>query len=168
MIGLLALSLFPGAMVCSAVMDLFTMTISNRIALALVGGFFVLAAFSGLPPAVIAVHLAVGLSALGVTFALFALGWIGGGDAKLFAATALWLGWSPHLFEYVLIASVLGGLLTIAILAIRQLPLPLFLARLGWIDRLHAPTSGVPYGIALAGAGLLVYPDTFWMASLAG
>jgi prepilin peptidase CpaA len=166
MTGLLALSLFPAGMVCSAVMDLFTMTISNRIALALVAGFFVLAALAGLPATAVAMHVGVGLAMLVVAFVLFAQGWIGGGDAKLFAATALWLGWSPHLFQYMLAASLLGGMLTVALLSIRKLPLPLCLARQEWIGRLHAPTSGVPYGIALAGAGLLVYPDTFWMASL--
>ena len=167
MTGLFAISLFPAAMVCAAVMDLFTMTISNRIALALVGSFLVLAVLFDLPTATWAAHIGAGLAMLVVAFVLFVFGWIGGGDAKLFAATALWLGWSPHLLQYVLISSMCGGVLTIGLLMMRQLPLPLCLARQEWISRLHAPSSGVPYGVALASAGLLVYPETFWMASLA-
>ena len=48
---------------------------------------------------------------LAVTFVFFALGWIGGGDAKLAAATALWLGFD-HLLKYLLYASLFGGVLT--------------------------------------------------------
>jgi prepilin peptidase CpaA len=33
---------------------------------------------------------------------------------------------------------------------------------------LHEPNGGVPYGIALAAAALIVYPNTMWMQSLAG
>jgi prepilin peptidase CpaA len=36
----------------------------------------------------------------------------------------------------------------------------------GWLTRLHSEKEGVPYGIALAAAGLLVYPDTVFMAGL--
>jgi prepilin peptidase CpaA len=46
------------------------------------------------------------------------------------------------------------------ILALRRYPLPSWLSRQTWIDRLHNPKSGVPYGIALATAALLVYPET--------
>jgi prepilin peptidase CpaA len=46
------------------------------------------------------------------------------------------------------------------ILAIRRWPLPDVLQRIKWIDRLHDHKQGVPYGIALAAAGLLVYPNT--------
>ena len=57
-------------------------------------------------------------------------------------------------------AALLGGGLTLLILAVRRYPLPASLARIKWIDRLHDTHSGVPYGIALAIAGLLVYPET--------
>jgi prepilin peptidase CpaA len=32
-----------------------------------------------------------------------------------------------------------------------------------WAERLHQSDAGVPYGIALAAAALLIYPDTAWM-----
>ena len=64
-------------------------------------------------------------------------------------------------------ASLFGGVLTLAILQFRKLPLPAFLARQQWITRLHEPDGGVPYGIALAAAALLVYPKTGWMPASA-
>ena len=96
---------------------------------------------------------------LAVAFAFFAFGWIGGGDAKLVAATALWLG-SGLMLPYLVYAALLGGALTLMILALRRYPLPPGCSGQRWIDRLHDSKSGVPYGIALAIAGLLVYPET--------
>jgi prepilin peptidase CpaA len=57
----------------------------------------------------------------------------------------------------------LGGGLTLLIVQFRALPLPQILAGQDWLDRLHRPDSGVPYGIALAAAALIVYPQTEWM-----
>ena len=62
-----------------------------------------------------------------VAFVFFARGWIGGGDAKLAAATALWLGFD-HLLAYLLYASLFGGLLTLVLLQVRTMPLPSLLA----------------------------------------
>ncbi len=93
-------------------------------------------------------------------------GWVGGGDAKLAAATALWLGWD-HVLDYGLAASVIGGLLTLALLQARRWPLPQWAFRQEWIARLHDQATGIPYGIALAIAGLLVYPDTaVWLHAI--
>ena len=97
-----------------------------------------------------------------LAFGCFARGWIGGGDAKLAAATALWLGFD-HLLPYFIYASLLGGALTLALLQFRLAPLPTWLARAQWAQRLHGQDAGVPYGIALAAAALAVYPDTPWM-----
>jgi prepilin peptidase CpaA len=99
---------------------------------------------------------------LAVGFAFFSRGWIGGGDAKLAAATALWLGFD-HLLAYLLWASIFGGVLTILILQFRLFPLPPQLSRHGWVERLHSKDAGVPYGIALAIAALFIYPYTAWM-----
>ena len=100
-----------------------------------------------------------------VAFTCFACGWIGGGDAKLAAATALWLGFG-HLFDYLVYASLLGGALTLLIVQFRHLPLPHMLIGREWAERLHRQGGGVPYGIALAVAALLVYPQTEWMTAL--
>ena len=110
-------------------------------------------------------HIGAGAAVLVVTFTFFARGWIGGGDAKLAAATALWLGFD-QLMNYLLYASLFGGVLTLFVIRFRVMPLPAALAGQDWVKRLHRADAGVPYGIALAASALLVYPDTFWMQAL--
>jgi prepilin peptidase CpaA len=149
-------------MAFAASSDLLTMTISNRVSLALIAGFGIMAAIIGMSPTDIGLHFAAAATVLTIAFICFARGWIGGGDAKLASATALWLGF-PHLIEYLLAASIFGGVLTLLIIGFRRLPLPPFLASQTWLDRLHRPDAGVPYGIALALAALVVYPHTVWM-----
>jgi prepilin peptidase CpaA len=160
----IALLLFPGLMAFAASSDLLTMTISNRVTLALFAGFFVLALVSGMNQHQLLSHIGAGFTVLVVTFVFFARGWIGGGDAKLAAVTALWFGFD-QLLEYALYASLLGGVLTLAMIRFRLLPLPQILARQEWLKRLHQLDAGVPYGIALAAAALLIYPETPWMKS---
>ena len=161
------LGVFPVLMAYAAASDLLTMTIPNRLTLALVAGFAVLAVISGLAAQTILLHVLAGGVVLAVTFALFAFGWIGGGDAKLAAATALWFGFTP-LVDYLFIAAVGGGLLTLVILALRFFPLPRFALGWTWLSRMHDRNAGVPYGIALAAAALLVYPQSeIWTAILA-
>jgi prepilin peptidase CpaA len=156
------LLLFPALMAFAASSDLLTMTISNRLSLALAAGFFLLTVIVGMSLPEIAMHLAAGAVVLCVAFCMFAQGWIGGGDAKLAAATALWFGFG-YLLDYLIYASLFGGALTLLILQFRNLPLPETLARRTWITRLHETGAGVPYGIALAAAALAVYPKTGWM-----
>lgn len=164
---ILILTVFPGAMALAAVTDLFTMTVPNRLSLVLAVGFFVVAPLLGLSWEAIGLHVLTALIALAAAFAMFAAGWIGGGDAKFFAATTLWLG-SAYLLDFAIYAAIMGGALTLAILALRGLPLPAVLTSQGWLMRLHDPKEGVPYAIALAAAGLLVYPHTPFMAALGG
>ena len=165
MVDAIRLLLFPALMAFAASSDLLTMTISNRVSLILAGSFFVLAVWSGMPLPTIGMHVAAGLTVLVVTFIFFARGWIGGGDAKLAAATALWLGFE-QLLNYLTIASLLGGVLTLMIMRFRLMPLPALLANHEWAKRLHRMDAGVPYGIALAVAALWVYADTPFMKSL--
>jgi len=161
----LRLTLFPAMMAFAASSDLLTMTISNRVSLILALGFFALAPVSGMSGADMLMHLAAGGTVLVAGFFCFARGWMGGGDAKLAAATALWLGFD-HLFDYLIYASLFGGALTLLLLQFRMLPLPRLLAGQEWAARLHEKDCGVPYGIALAAAALCVYPDTTFMKSI--
>jgi len=156
------LALFPALMAFAASSDLLTMTISNRLSLALAGGFFLLTIVTGMSLPAIGMHLAAAALVLVISFGFFAMGWIGGGDAKLAAATALWFGFD-YLLDYLVYASLFGGVLTILLIQFRRLPLPGPLARQAWILRLHEAGGGVPYGIALAAAALAVYPKTGWM-----
>lgn len=153
------IGIFCLAMIFAGLRDLTTMTIPNWLTLVLVVAFFAAAVMSSMPLRDIAQHTAVGLLCLLVGMAFFAKGWIGGGDAKLMAAVALWVGWAQAL-PYFVVASLLGGALTLAILSYRTLPLPAFVVRCDWAMRLHDRAEGVPYGMALALAGLLILPDT--------
>jgi len=158
------LTLFPAMMAFAASSDLFTMTIANRVSLILIVGFAVLAVMTGMSATDMLLHAGAAAAVLAVVFVFFACGWIGGGDAKLAAATALWLGF-VHLADYLVYASLLGGALTVLIIQFRTIPLPRLLAGRDWAERLHRGDAGVPYGIALAVAALLVYPHTEWMTA---
>ena len=159
------LMLFPALMAFAAASDLFTMTISNRISLALVGGFVMLALFGGMGMHDFLMHLGAGAAVLVVAFACFAMGWVGGGDAKIAAGVALWFGFD-HLLNYLVYASLFGGALTLLLLFVRQWPLPAFLTGQAWLLRLHDRQSGIPYGIALAIGALMVYPETEWIKAI--
>ena len=161
----ITLLIFPATMAFAASSDLLTMTISNRVTLILLVGFALLVYVTGMPQSEVLLHVGAGLLVLTITFVFFARGWIGGGDAKLAAVTALWFGFE-HLLEYALYASILGGALTLAMIRFRLLPLPTVLSRQEWLKRLHKLDGGVPYGIALAAAALLIYPETPWMKAL--
>jgi prepilin peptidase CpaA len=161
-VDLVRLTLFPTLMAFAASSDLLTMTISNRVSIVLVAGFFALAAMSGMAMAEVLSHVGAGAVVLVVSFGFFARGWIGGGDAKLAAATAIWFGFG-YLMNYLVYASLLGGALTFLLIEFRLVPLPGLLAGQFWAQRLHRQGGDIPYGIALAGAALMVYPDTPWM-----
>lgn len=167
MLATLALFIFPVLMAYAASSDLLTMRIANWLVALVVLSYLGLALVLGLPWDQIGWAAVAAVIVLVIAFAFFAFGWIGGGDAKLVAATALWLGTSLML-QYLIYAALLGGALTLIILSIRRYPMPDWLLRHKWFDRLHDPKSGVPYGIALAIAGILVYPNTAIFAALAG
>ena len=153
------LLVFPIAMIYAAAMDFFTMTIPNRISLALVAGFFAAALLGGLGWLEILQHVAAGAAVLAVAIVMFARGWIGGGDAKLMSATVLWFGFD-QLANYAVGVALLGGLLTMLILSYRNVIPPIFIAGRDWAERLHDKNAGVPYGVAIGGAALWVYPSS--------
>jgi prepilin peptidase CpaA len=162
---LLIITIFPACMVLAAAMDLTTMTVPNRIPLVLILGFVCLAPLVGLSLAEVSLQAAAATVALFIGFGMFAMGWIGGGDAKLFAATVLWLN-PEALMTYIFVSAIFGGVLTLLLLAYRSYPLPPSMMSQGWISRLHEPQEGVPYGIALAAGGLIAYSATPFMAAL--
>lgn len=164
-LDLARLLLFPALMAFAAASDLFTMTISNRVSLMLAAGFLALAVASGMGPTDILLHAGAGAVVLAVAFFCFAMGWIGGGDAKIAAAAGLWFGFA-HLMNYLLYASLFGGALTLLLVQFRQWPLPYALAGQAWLMRLHAKESGIPYGIALAIGALTIYPETDWVKAV--
>ncbi|MDZ4382620.1 MAG: prepilin peptidase [Parvibaculum sp.] len=164
--SMLLLAVFPLAMIFGALWDLTTMTIPNVLTVALAAMFAVLVPFVGMSLQEIGLHVAAGVLMLIAGMVFFAFGWIGGGDAKFVAATALWAGMSD-LLVYLVWASIFGGALTLLILFFRTVPLPLFMQRREWIARLHDRKAGIPYGVALALGGLMIFPQTVWFAAAA-
>ena len=156
---LLVLIVLPALLALAAGWDIASFTIPNFLQLALIGAFAVFVVATGMAPAAIAGHLLAGFLGLAIGFALFALGYIGGGDAKLFACVVLWLGFS-NLMDYAVVASIMGGALTLVILGLRQMPLPVVLTAQPWILRLHDAKGGIPYGVALAAGAFLILPQT--------
>lgn len=151
-----ALFIFPAAMALAASSDLLTMRISNKLVIALTVAFFIVALAISMPLEQLAMHVLCAFVVLAVAFGLFALRLIGGGDAKLAAATTLWLGFGTTL-PYLAYTALFGGVLTILILVLRGIPLHPVLGKLEWLARLHNKRSGIPYGIAMAVAGIMVY-----------
>jgi prepilin peptidase CpaA len=159
MLTTVALAVFPLLVLAAAFSDLLTMTIPNKISAALALSFLACALWAGLGPHQILLHLAGGLFVLALGFAAFSLGWMGGGDVKLAAAACVWFGFS-QLLDYLLLAAMAGGALTLAILFFRQIHLPAVALGWPWLARLHDNRTGIPYGIALAAAALLLFPES--------
>lgn len=160
------LVVFPALMIYAAASDIVSMTISNRLCLLLVIAFAVCAALLGLSWVQIGWHLAAGFVVLLLCFGLFAAGLIGGGDAKLAAATALWFGFGP-LLPYLVVTAVAGGVVAVAMYGLRAMPVPAMMKNWIVVQRLHSAEKCVPYGVALAIGALVVLPQTaIWRAAI--
>jgi prepilin peptidase CpaA len=165
MIEAIVLMLFPALMIYCAANDLVSMTIPNIVSIVAVCVFPALAMAAGLDLQTIGWHLLCGATVLAVTFALFAFGIFGGGDAKMTAAAAVWLGFD-QILAFSLGAAVLGGFLTLGLLSARAYPWPVLVMRVPWIARLTNEKEGIPYGVALGAAALILYPNTaIWHAA---
>ncbi len=148
-------------MIFATFYDLFTMTIPNKLTLALVVGFAILAPLAGMGWETMLWHVAIAAIALVIGFIFFSFGFMGGGDAKLIAASALWFG-TAFTLPYIFITGILGGVLTLAIVIGRHYPMPIWAMKIDWLMRLHNKKEKVPYGAALGPAALLVFIDTPW------
>lgn len=154
----LVLFVFPLLLILAAGWDITSYTIPNFLQIALVASFAAFVLATGMAPSSIATHLLSGFVGLAIGFTLFALGLIGGGDAKLFACVTLWLGFS-NLPEYALLSSILGGVLTVVLLGARRLPLPQALNGQSWLLKLHEAEGAIPYGVALSAGAFFILPQ---------
>jgi prepilin peptidase CpaA len=142
--------LLPALVLTAAMSDATTFRIPNWISLALIAAFPVAALAAGLPLSTLGLHLGVGAAALALGMAMFALRWMGGGDAKLFSAVALWMGW-PAVLTFLSAAAIAGGVLAALLLALRSAAVrPMVLTGPRWVARLAEPGEAVPYGVAIA------------------
>ncbi|KAA0700007.1 peptidase [Neorhizobium sp. P12A] len=151
--------IFPLCLSIAALSDLFTMTIPNRVSLILIASFLVIALLSGVPLQLIGMHFAGAAIVFAVCFALFAVNVMGGGDAKLLTAAALWFGYDPSLLIFLIYVAYIGGLVTIAIVLLRSQRQTINTMGLRIPDSLLIAKK-IPYGIAIGIAGFLAYPSS--------
>lgn len=155
MISQILILSFPLLLIIAGFRDLVSYTIPNWISLALAGAFLVALPFLGLGLGEIGVHFLVFAVALLVAMGMFALGWLGGGDAKLFAATSLWFGW-PGVAPFLIVTALFGGGLTLLLIMVRK-HVPARLVGV-WPNELFHQDADVPYGVAIALGALTVFP----------
>lgn len=153
MLALLAAALvlcFLALVLSAAFSDAVTFTIPNWISLTLLALFPVAGLAAGLSIPTLALHLALGFGALVVGAGMFAMRWVGGGDAKLIAAVLLWLG-LPAMPQFLIATAMTGGSLAITLLMLRSVHFRAVVA-LGprWVSRLADSNQGIPYGVAIA------------------
>lgn len=164
------LMVFPALVILGGVRDLVSYRIPNWISLALLAGFApaALAALAaGTPLSALGLNLAVGAAALAAGVAMWSLRWIGGGDAKLFAAAALWIGW-PAAGVYLAVTGLAGGALALLLLQLRSPILrPYALQGPAWFARLAEPGESVPYGVAIAVGALVAFPTSILVLAAA-
>ena len=154
------LTIFPTLVIIAALTDLVSFTIPNRISLGLLAVFVPATLLLGQPLPAIGVSLAVGVVALLVAMAMFAMGWIGGGDAKLFAVVCLWLGLAS-MPVFLMVTALAGGGLAVLLLNARSAWIrPHLNGAPAWLDRLTTPGADVPYGIAIAAGALAAFPQS--------
>ncbi|MFC3637992.1 prepilin peptidase [Camelimonas fluminis] len=149
------LAIFCILMATAALQDIVQMKISDIIPVALIAMF----AVTPLPEPVtwagagwrIAIALAIFFAFAGVNF--FNL--MAGGDVKLITAASLWFEPGYGTFTFVVLTTVCGGLLALAHIALRALPLPVALHRLAWIGAIQAGQNVIPYGVGIAIGGVV-------------
>ncbi len=148
---------FPLCLAIAAFSDLLTMTIPNRVSAILLATFIVVAPLAGLSLTAIGLHLLAGVAVFGVCFGLFAVNVMGGGDAKLLTASAVWFGLTPALVSYLMYVSIFGGVLTLILLALRSRATMIMASGLPVPNHLLTARK-VPYGIAIGFAAFVAYP----------
>jgi prepilin peptidase CpaA len=154
------LGVFALLVVIASMEDIVSYTIPNWISLSLALGFAPAAFLSGAATAPILEALGLGVGLLAVGMLLFSLKWMGGGDAKLLAATSLWLG-LPALAPFLVYTALAGGILAISLLALRSAWLrPLASTGPAWMERLATPGAAAPYGVAIAAGALAAFPHS--------
>ena len=145
---------FPAALLWAMASDLARFEIPNAVPLAIAAAFPAYGLLAGVGATDLLWHAATGFGALLVGAALFFGRAMGGGDAKLIAASALWIG-PADLPRFLIATALIGGALALALVLFRLLPEPSWAAEGGWLRRLHARRREAPYAVAIGGAGLV-------------
>ncbi len=162
MFNLILMSLFPFLVIAAAISDVFTMKIPNWLNLAIAALMVPAALIAGMSGHDLMWNGAAGAVMLAVGFALFATNCIGGGDAKLFAAASLWIGWD-QLLPFAVYTTVAGGGLAIVMKAWQMVRFEHEVRDATWLKQVIRADLDLPYGVAIAAGAMIAYPTTFWM-----
>jgi len=164
--ALIVTLVFAAPLLIAAYTDFWSMKIPNLVSLAMAAGFLLTLplTWQGLP--FLTEHLLVGATFFLAGFAMFAFGWLGGGDAKLMAGIALWLGWTDVL-NFIFMTTLFGAILGIfLIFGGRIMPVRLRTSEVGM--RLFQGGKDMPYGLALAAGALFIWPTSQIGSTLLG
>ena len=101
-------------------------------------------------------HIVGAVIVFGVTLAMFALKGLGAADSKLGTAFALWVG-VKGLFLFLFYMALFGGVLGVAALLLRKFKPFKTPSEGGWIARVQAGESKVPYGMAIVFGALVSF-----------
>ena len=154
--AILLVYLFPALVLVAALNDLLHYQIPNWIPISILVIFFPISYGIGWPLSDIGNSFLCFLAMLVFGFILFALRLFGGGDAKLIAASSIWIGWEL-LPSFVMLIALIGGALALVILLFRRLCSAGNIPQIRWVVRLHDNKSGIPYALAIAGATLILF-----------
>ncbi|AGA65278.1 prepilin peptidase CpaA [Liberibacter crescens BT-1] len=159
MIPAIVFLVVPFCLAVAAFSDLFSTTIPNRVSVVLLGSFVLVLPFMNFEISLIGLHFLAGFILFSFCFFLFAMNIMGGGDVKLLTSMAVWFGWDSSLVEFLIYVSILGGILSLIVVFLRS--------QRFWISVTGMPipsslliSDKIPYGLAIAVAGFISYPDS--------
>lgn len=162
MLEIIALAAFAGLVVFAACSDIARLIIPNWVSIALTAIFPLAALIAGAPITEIGLHLLFGAGVLAAGFVLFQFNVIGGGDAKLLAAVAVWTGVNA-VVPFIFWTALAGGVMALALLTARQLmPVGTYPA---FVDHLLKKQNGIPYGVAIMVGALMAIPFLPYLSS---
>lgn len=147
----LILYLLAGLLMAAACQDIARLTISNIFPVLVILLFPAWVAVVG-PQADIWMNGVNFLVILGIGMGLFSMGWLGGGDVKLFAAVALWFDFSAIL-QLTLYIAAAGGALAVMLTLLRRAVPAGVRDRFDWA--MFERRGPIPYGVAIAVGALL-------------
>ncbi len=165
MYELLILSVFPLMVVMAGVSDFFTLKIPNWLNGIIAVSVIPFVLWAGMPLEVFAWHIIAGLVMFVAGFIFFSANIIGGGDAKMLAACGIWLGWDV-LMEFALVTAFAGAALVVAIKIWAFFANKKEVPGMGWAKNFLSKKPQLPYGIAIAAGGVIVFPTTWWFQQI--
>lgn len=151
---------YPVVLVAAATSDLLWLRIPNWLSIFLAGWFVAYAVIAGVAFDIIGLRLGLGGIVLVSGFALYSFGLLGGGDVKLIAASAIWVG-LDDLMLFVLAVAISGGILAAGVFIVRKsvIPSPKWLLDQNWYLRLVTDGNGIPYGVAVCAGGIITFHE---------